>query len=312
MKNNPELQKIIKIFNSSDRYEAHRQVAPLLQKIAADKIFLFETVKYNLSNPDYLKRNRHYPTLSMEIFENENFNMVANLWLPLPDKATNASFQSIHHHGNLILSTISAFGPGYDSIVFKKGFQIDYKTEEVKMEVDKIYHNDLHHLEFIDANTPHIVFYPKDVSVTITLWSSNKSSKKDALKKLGILKSVKKPILNILKKLKIDSLLGLNTVSYFDFYPEGNKIKALQERINFKEGSNDNFIQNVFHVLQKIDFKDDEFIKSLKNNHQINKGSHKWIDKFLHKEEITALFEESHINVPKVHLIKEDILAAVK
>jgi hypothetical protein len=312
MKNHPDIRKIIEIFKSQDRYEAHEEVAPILKKLALDKNFLFEMIRFNLSNPEYLYKVRHYPTLAMEIFENETFSFGANLWLPLPNRSTNISLQSIHHHGNLLLSTISSFGPGYDSILFKKGFQIDMKTEEVKMEVDKIYHNSLYHLEFIDAYTPHVVFYPNDFSITYALWSTNKPQTKEIFKKIGILRKIKKPLSAVLKFTGLDHLIGVNTVTYFDFYPEGNKLKGLKKRITYKVGTNENFLQNVFHALQKMEFYDIDFLNSLKNNSQINKAAHKWIDKLIRKEKITSLFEEAHIDVPKAHLLKEEILAVVK
>jgi hypothetical protein len=313
MINNVRIQKLISAFKSEDYYQSHKDITEILKSLVLDNVFLFEIIRYNLSKPDFLRRKRHYPTLSMVIAENENFSFVANLWLPLPNKETDTSFQSIHHHGNLLLSTISAYGPGYNSILFKKGFKIYKETEETEMVVDKIYHNSLNHLEFIDANTPHVVFYPTDFSITYALWSADKPMKaKAALKKMGILKAIKKPLLQLLKIFRLDSLLGLNTVTYFDFHPSGGKLKAMKDRVGYPEGSNGNFLQNIFYILQKVGFDDRQFLESLKKDPKITRDAHTWIDKFLKGEEINPKFEDIHLNVPKVNLLKKDILAVVK
>ncbi|MEI9806551.1 MAG: hypothetical protein WDO16_01005 [Bacteroidota bacterium] len=47
----------------------------------------------------------------------------------------------------------------------------------------------------------------------------------------------------------------MNLVENFDFYPEQKQIKVLKNRINFEEGSNQNFLTNVFYVLQKSRFQ---------------------------------------------------------
>lgn len=312
MDKNDYIKSINEIFKLTDRYEAHRKVAPILQSIARDKDFLFEVIKTNLLKPEFLKKKRHYPTLALEIAETPNYSFVANLWLPLPDKDTDMSLQSIHHHGNLILSTISAFGPGYDSIIFKPDYEIDFSTGVTKMKVEKQYHNDLYRLEFVEANTPHVVFYPNDFSVTLALWCNNKPTQAQIIKKVGVFKKIKKPLGKIIRTLKLDGLLGLNTVTYFDFYPEKNKLVAMKDRIGYPEGSNENFLQNIFHCLQKLNFDDEKFLQKLKSNVEINKDAHKWIDKFLSKEEIPSLFEDIHIHMPKVHIPKRDILSVTK
>jgi hypothetical protein len=312
MDTNQPLQHIIKAFTHTDRYAAHKEASKHLIELAKDSQFLFSIVKQNLSNPEYLKRVRHYPTLSMDIFQNENFQLVANIWLPLPDKNTDLSFQSIHHHGNLLLSTVSAFGPGYDSIVFKPNFSIDPITEVTTMEIEKIYHNDLHRLEFVDHYTPHVVFYPTALSVTYALWSTDKVSLKEKYKNNELIQMFKKPLRRFLEATGLNKKVGVNTVNYFDFYIENNQVKALKNRLGYEKSTNENFIQNIFYFIQSIGFNDDAFIQSLLLREGTNPQTIDYINKFLNKEPIKDKFVDAHLFVPKVSLVKQDILSAIK
>lgn len=308
----PSLQSIVQAFTNTDRYAAHKEASSHLIALAKDPEFLFSIVKKNLSNPEYLKRVRHYPTLSMDIFQNEHFQLVANIWLPLPDKNTDLSFQSIHHHGNLLLSTVSAFGPGYDSIVFKPNFSIDPATEVTNMGIEKIYHNDLHRLEFVDHYTPHVVFYPTTPSVTYALWSTDKVSLKEKYKNNELIQMIKKPLKFFLEATGLNKKVGVNTVSYFDFYINENKVIALKNRLWYEVSTNENFIQNVFHFIQAIRFNDKTFLQSLLLKETTTPQIASYINKLLNDEPISDKFVDAHLFVPKVSLIKQDILRAIK
>ena len=102
------------IFSRPDLYEAHEECVPVMDAMARDPAFFFGVIRKCLSDPEYLNRIRHYPTLAFPIEENEDFTFVANVFLPLPDGNRDLSFQSIHHHGQLLLTTISASGAGYE------------------------------------------------------------------------------------------------------------------------------------------------------------------------------------------------------
>ena len=296
--------------NNANRYEAHVKCKPVLEKMASSKEFLFEVIKFNLSNTVFLQRKRSYSTLSMSICESNEFSFVVNIFPPLPDRATDISFQSIHHHGSLILCTVAAFGPGYESILFKKGYNIDKTTGETKMEIEKKYQNETGKVEFVDTYQPHIVFYPKNFSATFALWCDAKKTTKDVAKKIGILKKIKKPITWMLQKLGLSGLMGINNIEYFDFYVEGNKIIALKERLAYtEEGSNENFLQNIFCFIQKVGFKDKQFLESLLQLKSTSNIAKKFLSQLLYEETVSDQFFEGHLNIPKVNLKRPDILA---
>jgi hypothetical protein len=307
---NSYLQKIRKIFeDTSDRYEVHKKCQPLLQEMAQSKDFLQEVYKKNLSDPTFLKKSRHYSTLSMKVFECPEFSMLINIFPPLPDRNTDVTFQSIHHHGSLLLSTVGIMGPGYSSILYKKGFTIDHKTEEAQMQIEKYYQNKTYEIGFVDTYQPHTVFYPSDFSATLVLWSDYKKSQKEALKKIGIINKLKKPLGKIARGLGLSKFIGVNKVEYFDFYTKDQKYYAMKEREAYSEaGSNENFLQNVFCFLQKANFEDVSFLENLKKSSDIPKSIHRFIDDLIQKNTIPDSFYEGHLNVPFVNLHKKDLI----
>jgi hypothetical protein len=309
---NHYVSAIASIFKEEkDRYEAHRKAAPVLKEMGADKEVLFDVFRKNLLDENFINKPRHYPTIAFEIFQDENVGISGNCFMPLPDRSTDLSFQSIHHHGKLLLTTVAAFGPGYESIVFKKGFVINNENQTAKMEIEKQYQFETGHLEFVDSDQPHVVFFPTDASITFAMWAyARTNATTQNLKNNFLIKKFKEPIRKGLKALGLLDKAGVNLVENFDFYPEQKQIKVLKNRINFEEGSNENFLTNVFYVLQRAGFNDTAFLQSLKQKYPDHKALHQLIDRFVSGEKIKDEFYDFHKNVKYVNLSKQDILNA--
>lgn len=303
---NKQVDAIVKIFSEgNDMYENHHKTTPLLEEMAEDKNILYDIIRYNLDQPAFLKRVRHYSTLSMDIIETPDFNFVVNIFPSLPDKNQDISFQSVHHHGNMLLSTIGAFGPGYKAITFKKDFQIEKNTGLTIMSKEKVYQNTLHNFDFIDANTPHIVFYPSSISATYALWSNKtKTNTGSRLKKIPLIGKFKKQLRTIIEILGIEKLAGINKVEYLDFYPKDGKLVAMKQRIHYNsaEGSNDNFIQNIFHFIQKTGFNDITFLKTILAKNATPGFAKICINDLIEGKKIDDQFINSFLNIDKVNL----------
>jgi hypothetical protein len=298
---------------SKDNGDAHVQAKPILQEMARDREFLFEIIRKNLLDPSYLSRVRHYPTLSLKIAETDRFTLVGNCWLPLPSRETDISFQSIHHHGNLELSTVSAFGSGYSSILFKKGFELESDSGIAHMEIAKDYQNTLYNLEFCESWQPHVVFYPAHFSITYALWASKESRVTDKLKKSPILQRIKTPLKVMLNATGLGKTLGIQKVENFDFHVKDRQIRTLKERVGYKAGTNKNFIQNVFYMLQEIEFKDGEFLQSLPSrlDLKIAESISPWITRLQEGTRIRDEFEEAHLQFdPHRNLNRIDVMSA--
>lgn len=309
---NHYVSAIAKIFKEEkDRYEAHKKAAPVLKQMGADREVLFDVFRKNLLDDNFINKPRHYPTIAFEIFQDENVGISGNCFMPLPDRTTDLSFQSIHHHGKLLLTTVAAFGPGYESIVFKKGFEINKERQTASMQIEKQYQFGPGNLEFVDSDQPHVVFFPKDASITFAMWAyARQNAATQTLKNNPLIKKFKEPIRKGLKALGLLDKAGVNLVENFDFYPEKKEIKVLKNRINFQEGSNENFLTNVFYVLQKAGFNDHEFLKSLKTKYPNHTALHSLIDRYISGAEIRDEFYDFHKNVQYVNLHKQDILNA--
>jgi hypothetical protein len=294
-----------------DRYDIHAKAKVIIESAAQKEEFLFDIIRDNLLDNNFLNKLRHYPTLSMSICEIPEFSFVMNIFPPLPSRKTNISFQSIHHHGQLLLTTVGAFGPGYKSILFKKDFKINSQTEIADLKIEKIYQNEFGRAEFVDAFQPHVVFYPASFSATYAFWCDNKRSAKGALKKLPLLNKIKQPLLKLLKALKAESILGMNKIEYFDFYIDNGKVKALKNRLDYeKVGTNRNFLQNIFCFIQQTGFQDESFLRALLNNPNEKEDVRYYIDLLLKGISIEDSFFEGHLEIPKVNILEADIITA--
>jgi hypothetical protein len=308
------LTAIKKIFaETDDRYEVHARCKPILEKLTASPDFLYSVIRQNLRDPAFLSKKRHYSTLSMTISESPEFSFVVNIFPPLPNRQTDISFQSIHHHGSLLLSTASVFGPGYESILFKKGYSINFDTGQTDMQIDKQYQNQIGKVEFVDANQPHIVFYPSNFSATYALWcDKTKKNTKEALKKIGLINRIKKPLAKLINRVGLGKYFGLNKAEYFDFYVENGAIKALKNRLEYDQsGDNDNFLRNIFAFIQQTGFNDTAFLTDFLNRADVPDTAKKYARMLIEGKTVTDDFYDGHLNVPYVNLKREDILRAV-
>jgi hypothetical protein len=299
-------------FTGADRHAAHRLAAPALAAMARDRGVLHAVARNGLRDPAFLQKTRSHALVTLDIEENPDFTLVANCFLPLPDRAPDISSECIHHHGNLLLTTVAAFGDGYESLVFKRGFATDERTGETRMQVEKVYTNELYNVEFIDARTPHVVFFPRRLAITYALWSADRRIPFARLRRSPILQRVKRPVIAVIKAIGASRAMAVNVVEDLDFSVEGNRIYALHERLyGYANGTNANFVQNVFHILQQIGFDDRPFLEQLRARcADTAPDAVRWIDALLAGQPIADVFEPGHLNIEKINLKKQDIMAA--
>jgi hypothetical protein len=296
--------------NERNRYKAHELCKPLLLEMAKDQSILFEIIKQNLQKPDFFQQKRINPVIALDIAINETISFVAHCWMPLPDKRNDITHQSIHHHGKLLLTSVAAFGPGYESIIFKKGFSIDKISGLTNMKIDKIYTNPYLNIEFIDVNTPHIVFYPSEFSITYALWTNVEEARSENMKKIGFVNKYKKQLRKAIDFFGAAKLFGLNTIEYLDFYPNENKIIAMKSRVMYPAGSNESFLYGLFSFLQTVKYNDTVALKNvLCKTSESNKGlAQRLFEKFNSNEPINDVFEKEHLNIPKINFEKAVLL----
>ncbi|MDB5274323.1 MAG: hypothetical protein JWO58_2690 [Chitinophagaceae bacterium] len=312
---NQYTQRIRQAFaQSASNYEAHQKSRAILEEMARDTTVFHEILKKNMVSPDFHLKKRINPVIALEIDTTIDYSFIAHCWMPLPDADTETTHQSIHHHGNLLLTSIAPIGPGYSSILFKNNHKIN-KDQSVTLDIDKAYHNHLYNIEFIEVNTPHVVFYPEDFSVTYALWSSNKRlGFIERIKKSSLFQNNKSLVKALLVKFGFSKSLNLNVIENFDFFPKNGKIIVLKDRVNYKEGSAGNYYHNFCYILQKNNFTDNEFIQQLllKTANQNNPFLKKSFTQFLNGEILQPTFEAIHLTIPEINFKREVLMQALK
>ena len=294
----------------NDRYKAHEQSKPLMLEMAKDKSILFEIIKKNLEKPGFLLQKRINPVIALDIEINETISFIAHCWMPLPDKRNDISHQSIHHHGKLLLTSIAAWGSGYESVIFKKGYTIEKQSGITSMQIEKTYKNLFLNIEFIDINTPHVVFYPSEFSITYALWTNVEAGASENLKKISFNKKYKKQLRNIIDTLGLASSLGLNINEYLDFYPKNGKIIALKNRVKYEVGSHSAFINGFFSMLQVLQYNDFESLKkSIKKLPAMTQPDiNILLTKLISDEHIKDKYDEIHLNIDYINFEKNTLL----
>ncbi len=243
-----ELTKIFK--TASSKHRAHERSRPILEDISTDRVFITAVLQNYLARPEVLN-SKNYPAVSMNVELNPYYHLVMNCWIPLPQRETDVSTKAIHHHGTMLLSTATIFGPGYEHWLFTKPEELDPSNELYAMEVTERKLHALHDIAFVDAFKPHLPLFPAGLTVTLALWSSqNPITWKDRLKRVPVLKKNEGTLRRIAVRTGLARGLDLKIVQYFDFYPAQGGFKGMQERIEFGLGPNEDYLQSLFHVIQ--------------------------------------------------------------
>jgi len=234
-----------------DKYAAHRASAPILGKLSETPEFLTAILADYLKSPQSLDRG-HYPVVAVPIAVNPWFSLVANCWIPLPDGNTNLSTKAIHHHGNLLLTTVTLFGPGYQHWTFTTPEARDSSRQRYRMALVEAAPHPQHHVAFVDRWIPHTPFFPPDLSITLALFSNSlPTTWRDRLKRLPLIRGREQALRKIVKQLGLAKALDVKTVESFDFYPVADGFAVMKEREEFELGPNDDHVASLFYILQR-------------------------------------------------------------
>lgn len=297
------------VFSDKDHFVSHERAAPILSEMAADPGVLHEIVTQSWLAPDFSARKRINPVLALDICHDQNYSLIAHLWIPLDDSRVDLTHQSVHHHGKLLLTSMSAWGQGYESVLFKTGFRVNPSTGATQMEIDKIYKNPRGHLEFVGPDTPHVVFFPSKLTVTYALWSKTHRQATSVLRRIPGVQTYKKGIKAGLQSLGLASTLGLNVVEKLDFYPHAGTLLQMKDRVKYAVGSEENFMQNFFWCLQELKFERFDALAE-----RIERwGGHPRLTELLQKlekgEPIARRMESLHLGVERAQFGKRELLS---
>lgn len=246
------LQRLEDIFKStSSKHDAHTLSAPVLKELAHDDAFLTEALRRQIGSPDGLNV-RHYPVLALPVASNPYFDLVINCWIPLPTRETDLSTKAIHHHGELLLTTATAFGPGYEHWTFELPRLIDEKRGLYTTRLIERDQARRGEAAFVDAYKAHVPMYPASLTITICLWSRRSAKTwKDDVKRIPALQRNAAKLRRAAGRLGLGRTLDLNMVDTFDFHPSEEGFVGQPERDEFGRGPNSDYLFSLFHVLQE-------------------------------------------------------------
>lgn len=245
------LDALDRIFKSAkDKHAANQLSRSVLEEMSGDAACFTEILERHLRKPGSFD-TRHYPVVGIEVELNPWYSLQANCWIPLPGHEANISTKSIHHHGDLLLSTVTAFGSGYEHWTFTTPELIDPENELYDLKLIERAPHPLHHVAFVDAWIPHLPFYPPATSVTYALWTNRfPVTWRDHVKRVPLLQKNAASLRKLAAKAGLKEQLDLKIAEYFDFYPTAQGFRGIRERTEFERGPNEDYLYSLFHVVQ--------------------------------------------------------------
>lgn len=246
------IKALTKIFGqTSDKREANVRSRQLLCDMAGDPSFFTSMLQHHLSTPKSLNK-LHYPVVSFNVELNPYYHLVAHCWIPLPDGNTNVSTKAIHHHGDMLLSTATVFGPGYEHWTFTCPKEVDAERELYTTTVLERSPHTLHNVAFVDSYIAHVPFYPPSLTITYALWSSQFSTTwRDHVKRIPMFQNNSRLLRRLAIRVGLKRQLELKASEYLDFYPACDGLRGMRERKEFALGPNEDYLASLFHIIQQ-------------------------------------------------------------
>jgi hypothetical protein len=310
------LDSLKKIFSSApNKHEANFRSQAVLEDMSNDPGFLRSVLEKHLQTAGSLN-TKHYPVVGIDIELNHLFGLVANCWIPLPNRATDVSTKAIHHHGEMLLSTVTAFGPGYEHWTFQKPVAMDLASESYSLSLIDHAPHPLHHVAFVDSYVAHLPFYPRGMTITYALWSSKfESTWKDRLKRVPLLQKNSARLKALAARAGVAKHLDLKVVEYFDFYPTAEGFRGIKERKEFERGPNADYLPSLLHVIQETG--NESLAPLLKQ--QLNAGQplenpellRDLIQRLESGQRIEGRLSSTHYGIERANFSKHDLEAAL-
>lgn len=301
---------------SRDKHEANRRSAEVLSVMSADNAFFTEVLRVHLQKPGTLNI-LHYPVVGLDIEQNEHFTLVANCWIPLPDNSIDVSTKAIHHHGDMLLSTATAFGTGYEHWLFETPSLVDATAELYDLKLIERASHPLNHVAFVDAYVAHLPMYPPDLTITYALWSSRfPTTWKDKVKRIPLFSKNSSRLRELGKSLGLAKSLELKSVEYFDFFPCTDGFKGIKDREEFPLTNNEDYLASLFHIIQETgnDSVIDLVEQKLNGNEEISDRNtvRKFIGDVRSGKPVRGRLSPEHYNVAGANFSSAEIIRSLE
>lgn len=237
--------------HASSKHEAHRLSGAVIAELVADEAFLTAALTRHLSKPGSLNA-LNYPVVALEVESNPYYDLVVNCWIPLPTGETDLTTKAIHHHGELLLTTGTMFGPGYEHWMLARPQPVDPGRSLYAMQLVEHAQHGLHDVAFVDSYVAHVPLYPPSLTITVCLWSSRaEKTWKDTVKRIGFLQRHSAMLRTVLARVGLTRTLDLKVADTFDFRPTEGGFIGMKEREEFPLGPNEDHLYSLFHIIQQ-------------------------------------------------------------
>ena len=152
----------------------------------------------------------------------------------------------------MLLTTVTAFGPGYEHWMFTPPEPLEPDGDLYTMRLLERAPHPVGHAAFVDANIGHVPFFPPSLSITLALWSSRRPTTwRDHVKRVPSLHKHSMTLRKIAASAGLTGVLDLKVARYFDFFPAGEGFRGMKEREEFGRGPNADYLYSLFHILQR-------------------------------------------------------------
>jgi hypothetical protein len=311
------VRELVGVFQkASSKHEANQAAAPIMEQLTRQPAFLTAVLSKYLMTRGSLDR-KNYPVVGMEIASNPWFGLVANCWIPLPGRETHISTKAIHHHGNMLLTTATLFGSGYEHWMFSQPKEIDRERGIFEMALLEAAPHPQHHVSFVDAWIAHTPFYPKELSITLALWSNRfDTTWRDHVKRLPGISENANVLRDVAVKMGLRRALDLKVVESYDFFPAQDGFQVMRERKEFELGPVEDHIHSVFHDVQRTGNEHlGRVIRKQLDDGAITVGR-PTVERLLVELErgtpIEGRLSSMHHGIPYANFTREDVLGALR
>lgn len=309
---------LVAVFKTSaTKHEANERARPVMEQLSREPAFLAAVLERYLETPGALDK-KNYPVVGISIALNPYFGLVANCWIPLPSRETHIATKAIHHHGDMLLSTATIFGPGYEHWMFSTPKPLSEGSDTFRMDLLEAAPHRLHHVSFVDAWVAHTPLYPKSLSITLALWTSRHNvTWSDRAKRIPIFKGRETQLRDLAVKLGLRKRLDLKlNGDGFDFFPSEHGFRVMRERKEFQLGPNEDHLCSVFHVVQETG--NERLARTVRR--AIDQGKvhagRPAVERLLAKLEkgtpIEGKLSDGHYGLPYANFTREDIERAIR
>lgn len=319
LESHPYVQEVIALEKQhTDRKTFHKEAEPILTKMGADDEFLKLVIKRNFEDKGFLDQKwSMYNIPFLYIYETPDFYLKIHFFPAMQQYVKGTAAHCIHHHNNYILTTAAIFGSGYETLLFDKTIDIDPKTLEAKLKINKHFTQQDFPVHCIDAWEPHLVFNPEKFSATLQLWTPDQKRVTDSLRFNPILKFIKQPLRKLIYILGMEKFFGIAMKKTYQWYVQNKKFMAIEEDVYFKPtredvgpAVNDFSIQTICYFIQNRGLVDKSYLSNFIKVPFVPTYYLPFIQTLLDDTPIKETYCKSEINIPLKTYSIQDVFDA--